>query len=220
MDRQPFQVVLLDSELAPLDGVAAVPRILGKLDAGSTLVAMVNSAGHRGDAPACEGATNQLAKPTLPSELRRALLKVLTPARGGEPSESSAGTETVPSRSWNILLAEDNPVNQRLVLRILEKHGCSVTVASDGREALQRLEEQDFDVVLMDVQMPQMDGFEATSQIRGKERRTGRHIPIIALTAHAMPRDRELCLQAGMDEYIAKPIHSKELVERLDHLLS
>jgi CheY-like chemotaxis protein len=217
---QPFRLVLLDGEMAPMEGIAATRWIVDTLDAGSAVVAMVGTARHHGDAPGCEDLTNQLVKPILPPELRRALLKALTPSGGEEKCETSARQLSIPRRSWNVLLAEDNLVNQRLAVRILEKHDCSVTIASDGREALRSLEQQPFDVVLMDVQMPQMDGFEATALIRDKERHTGKHIPIVALTAHAMSSDREHCLRAGMDDYISKPIRSKELIEKLDRLLS
>jgi CheY-like chemotaxis protein len=109
------------------------------------------------------------------------------------------------------LLAEDNAINQHLAVRLLEKQGHAVTVAHNGQEAVAAWEAGAFDVVLMDVQMPEMDGFEATVAIRSRERGTGRHTPIIALTAHAMRGDQERCLAAGMDGYLSKPIHSSEL---------
>jgi signal transduction histidine kinase/ActR/RegA family two-component response regulator len=115
-----------------------------------------------------------------------------------------------------VLLADDNAVNQKIAMRVLEKHGHHVTVAADGRQALAALDRATFDVVLMDVQMPEMDGFEATAAIRGHERETGNHIPIIAMTAHAMPGDRERCIAAGMDSYIAKPLKPPELIELLE----
>jgi two-component system, sensor histidine kinase and response regulator len=117
-----------------------------------------------------------------------------------------------------ILLAEDNAVNQKIATRVLEKNGHHVTAAADGRLALAALDRAPFDVVLMDVQMPGMDGFEATAVIRGRERQTGSHLPIIAMTAHAMPGDRERCIAAGMDSYIAKPLKIAELIELLDKL--
>jgi len=127
--------------------------------------------------------------------------------RGGRfsPERSSPGL--------HILLAEDNVVNQRVGRRILENAGHTVLVAENGRQAQIALEDQDFDLILMYIQMPDMDGFEATAAIREKERRTGKHIPIIAMTAHAMTGDRERCLAAGMDDYISKPIHPPTLLE-------
>src|SRR5262249_50905337 len=116
-----------------------------------------------------------------------------------------------PQHSLRILLAEDNIVNQRLVVRLLEKHGHTMIVASTGREVLAALAQQPIDLVLMDVQMPEMDGLEATAAIREQERQHGGHLPIIALTAHAMKGDQERCLASGMDDYISKPITAQAL---------
>lgn len=110
-----------------------------------------------------------------------------------------------------ILLTEDNLVNQRLATRLLEKRGHYVVVAGNGREALETLEKQTFDLVLMDIQMPEMDGLEATAKIREKEQLTGQHLPVVALTAHAMKGDQQLCMAAGMDDYLTKPIRPQEL---------
>ncbi len=217
---RPFSLVLLDAETPPVGGTAATCWILGRLDAGSAVVVMAGPAGHRGDALASQEMASQMVKPILPSDLCRALVKALTPEGGEENHETPTCQPGAPRRSWKILLAEDNLVNQRLAVHLLEKQQCSVTVASDGREALRKLAEQSFDVVLMDVQMPQMDGFEATALIRDGERQTGKHIPIVALTAHAMSGDREHCLRAGMDDYVSKPIRARELIEKLDHLLA
>jgi CheY-like chemotaxis protein len=118
-----------------------------------------------------------------------------------------------------VLLAEDNTVNQRLAVRILEKRGHSAVVACNGKEAVALVEREPFDLVLMDLEMPEMSGFEATAAIRARERQTGRHIPILALTAHAMKGDRERCLAAGMDGYVAKPIQSRELYQAIAELV-
>jgi len=118
-----------------------------------------------------------------------------------------------------VLLAEDNKVNQTLAVRLLEKRGYVVSIAGNGREALAALEKEAFDIVLMDVQMPEMDGFEATSAIREKERFAGRHIPIVAMTAHALKGDEERCLAAGMDAYISKPIRTNELFSTIEKVL-
>jgi CheY-like chemotaxis protein len=123
-------------------------------------------------------------------------------------------------RALRILLAEDNLVNQMLASRLLEKHGHIVVIAADGRQALERLETESFDLVLMDVQMPEMDGFEATEAIRKKEGATGRHLPIVAMTAHAMRGDRERCLAAGMDGYVSKPIIAEELFRVVEKVIS
>ena len=116
----------------------------------------------------------------------------------------------------SILLAEDNVVNQRLTLRILEKEGHRVIVVENGRKAVAAMAEQEFDVVLMDVQMPEMDGLAATSAIRKEEKRTGKHVPIIAMTAHAMQDDKQRCLAAGMDAYISKPMRARDLLDLVE----
>jgi CheY-like chemotaxis protein len=118
-----------------------------------------------------------------------------------------------------VLLAEDNRVNQKLACRLMEKGGHRVVVAANGREALEALNKQRFDLVVMDVSMPEMDGFEAVAAIRAREAGNGAHLPIIAMTAHAMKGDRERCLAAGMDGYVSKPVQSKELFQVIDSLL-
>jgi two-component system, sensor histidine kinase len=149
-----------------------------------------------------------------------ACLRAAIPVKAPEsPLSTSAPltSQTVPKRvkKLRVLLAEDNAVNQTIASRFLEKEGHHVTLACDGRQALAAIEREYFDVVLMDVQMPEMDGFEATTAIRAQERDTGRRLPIIAMTAHAMAGDRERCLAAGMDNYIAKPISARGLIELL-----
>jgi CheY-like chemotaxis protein len=122
-------------------------------------------------------------------------------------------------RGLRVLLAEDNEVNQRLASRLIEKRGHTVVLASNGREALEAIEKQSFDLVVMDVQMPEVDGFEATAAIRRRENETGTHIPIIAMSAYALTGDRERCLAAGMDGYVSKPIQAKELFEAIETLV-
>jgi CheY-like chemotaxis protein len=138
-----------------------------------------------------------------------------------EPQLSTSAVAKRPAelkrmKKLRVLLAEDNAVNQKIACRFLEKEGHDVTLASDGRQALAALDRETFDVVLMDIQMPEMDGFEATTIIRAGERDTGKHLPIIAMTAHAMKGDRERCLAAGMDSYLAKPIAAPELIKLLE----
>ncbi|MBS1810998.1 MAG: response regulator [Acidobacteria bacterium] len=123
-------------------------------------------------------------------------------------------------KSLHILIAEDNPINQKLAVRVLQKQGHTSVVANNGREALEMWEQQPFDVILMDVMMPEMDGLVAASEIRQREKVTGQHIPIIAITANAMVGDREKCLSAGMDEYISKPVDVTSLYEALERLTS
>jgi len=117
---------------------------------------------------------------------------------------------------FRILLAEDNEINQKLVLRLLEKKGYRVTVANNGQEALSIWEKDPVDLILMDVQMPKMDGLETTMAIRKKEEKTGKHVPIIAMTAHAMQEDKGKCFEAGMNEYLTKPISPKELIDIIE----
>jgi two-component system, sensor histidine kinase and response regulator len=119
-------------------------------------------------------------------------------------------------RRLDVLLAEDNLVNQKLATRLLEKMGHRVTLAADGSEAVRAHASGRFDLILMDVQMPEINGFEATAQIREREKRTGEHVPIIALTAHAIQGDRDRCLAAGMDDYLSKPLNAALLAEKLD----
>jgi CheY-like chemotaxis protein len=178
---------------------------------------MLSSADRQGDAARCRqlGVARYLVKPIAPGELLEAVRAVLgaTPAPG---AEAPKGLEDVPAcKPLNILLAEDNVVNQKLFVRLLEKYGHQVTVAGNGREALEAWRAQPFDLILMDVQMPEMGGLEATTALRGEEQGTGRRIPILALTAHAMKGDRERCLESGMDGYLTKPLRAAELLETL-----
>jgi CheY-like chemotaxis protein len=178
---------------------------------------MLTSAGNRGDAARCQelGVSAYLLKPIRQSELREAIARVL----GAKEQEGEIPLITRyslqdardPATFLRVLLAEDNAVNQRLAVRLLEKRGHKVVVAGNGREALEALEKESFDLVLMDVQMPEMDGLAATVAIREKENGTNTHVPVVALTAHAMKGDRERCLTAGMDGYLSKPIRPPEL---------
>jgi CheY-like chemotaxis protein len=142
------------------------------------------------------------------------------PIRHNDVDTLPHGLEMPPKRRLHILLAEDNIVNQRLVVRLLEKHGHTMIVANTGREVLAALAQQPVDLVLMDVQMPDMDGWEATAVIREQERQPGGHLPIIALTAHAMKGDQERCLASGMDDYISKPINAQTLFAAISRVLN
>jgi CheY-like chemotaxis protein len=185
------------------------------------MVMMMTSAGHRGDAVRCKelGVAAYLMKPIRQSELREAIARVLGAREQGGAiplvTRYSLGDARDPDSSLRVLLAEDNAVNQRLATRLLEKRGHRVMVAANGREVLAALDRQSFDAVLMDVQMPEMGGLEATRLIRQRERHLGGHIPIIAMTAHAMKGDRAKCLEAGMDGYVSKPIRPDALFEEI-----
>jgi two-component system sensor histidine kinase/response regulator len=226
----PFPLVLTDMHMPEMDGFELVSR-LKKFGTSSTII-MLTSGGHPRDAARCRdlGIDAYLTKPIGAAELRQAVLKVLA-LRGHQPQFREPDLAEAPrlllngrdSSPLRILLAEDNIVNQKVTVRVLEKEGHSVAVAGDGRQVLATLDRESFDLVLMDVQMPEMDGFEATDAIRGRERFTGVRLPIIAMTAHAMSGDKERCLTAGMDDYIAKPIHKAELlaaINRIKPLLS
>ncbi len=216
---RPFPLVLIDAQMPDMDGFALAERIRQDPGLAAATIMMLTSAGQRGDAARCRelGIAVYLIKPIRQSELLEAILLALgrPSPRGERPTVLTRHSLREARRKLRVLVAEDNAVNQELAVRLLEKQGHTVAVAANGRQALEALEKAapcGFDVVLMDVQMPEMDGFEATAAIRQKEKATGQHLPIVAMTAHALKGDRERCLAAGMDDYVAKPIQAKELL--------
>ncbi|PYU30389.1 MAG: diguanylate cyclase [Acidobacteria bacterium] len=218
---RPFPLILLDGQMPEMDGFTLAETIKKDPELVGATIMMLTSAGQLGDAARCRelGISAYLVKPIRQGELLQAICNVLNlPTQKKAPLVTRHMLREARSRS-RVLLAEDNAVNQILALRLLEKRGCIVSVAGDGRQALAALEKEDFDIVLMDVQMPEMDGFEATVAIRERERSTGKHIPIIAMTAHALKGDEERCLSAGMDAYITKPIRTHELFATIERLL-
>jgi PAS domain S-box-containing protein len=207
--------VLADAHTPEVDGFGLIEMIRQDPSLSSVRIVVLTSGSERGDAMYCQkpGVAAYLSKPFDRLELRDVLLHALArdPAK---PENRSLGTRHArqePRRSLSFLVAEDNAVNQKLIARLLERRGHRVVLAQNGREALEALEKQPFDIVLMDVQMPEMDGFEATQLIREKEKTSGAHLTIIALTAHAMKGDEERCLACGMDGYVTKPIKVEEL---------
>jgi len=221
-----FPLVLTDMQMPDMDGFALAEQIKKSPALAGATIMMLTSAGQRGDAARCRelGIAAYLTKPIRQSDLLEAILTALGKRshEAGQPALVTRHSLREARRTYRILLAEDNPVNQALATRLLEKRGHSVVVANNGREALAALEKTDFqgfDLVLMDIQMPDMDGFEATAAIREKEKLSGRHLPIIALTAHAMKGDLERCLEAGMDGYVSKPVHSEELHAAIEKAL-
>ena len=230
---QRFPLVLLDAQMPDMDGFAVAERITYNPRLKGVTILMLSS-GDQGNIEArCRqtGVTFYLHKPITRSELWEAMITAL--GRSGVQEVEGAQTvrrhevyglqhrlEMTPQRRLRILLAEDNIVNQRLVVRLLEKYGHTMIVASTGREVLAALAQQPIDLVLMDVQMPDMDGLEATAVIREQERQCGGHLPIIALTAHAMKGDQERCLASGMDDYISKPINAKSLSAAISRVLN
>jgi two-component system sensor histidine kinase/response regulator len=222
-DGKPFALALLDFQMPDMDGFELAARIQEGAELGPTTIMMLSSVGQRGDAARCKelGVAAYLSKPIRQSVLLDAILAVLTnPGRRAKPAALvTCHSVRETQRPMRILLAEDNAVNRLLAVRILEKRGHTVVVAADGREAVAALERESFDVILMDVQMPELDSLEATALIRKAEVGTGRHIPIVALTAHAMREDRARCLNAGMDEYLAKPFSAGNLFDTIERLL-
>jgi PAS domain S-box-containing protein len=224
---EPFRLILLDACMPQMDGFELAKQIRGRFPAGGqggAILMMLSSAVRSGDASRCRdlGITTALIKPIRQANLSRAIRKALGIAvpEGGqaplrEPAVGTSGDALRPQRGLRILLAEDNPVNQKLAMTLLRKEGHQVELAGNGQEALAALKGQSFDLVLMDVQMPEMNGLEATAAIREKEKGTGRHLPILAMTAYAMKGDRERCMEAGMDGYVAKPIRRAELLEAI-----
>jgi two-component system sensor histidine kinase/response regulator len=212
---RPFTLVLLDVNMPELDGFHVAEQIVARPELAGATIMMLSSSGHHGDTSRCRelGVSAYLTKPIQASDLHDAICQVLyrTPTAPPRTSTAPLGPSTRPvtaeaARALNVLLAEDNIVNQRVAVGLLTKRGHHVTVANNGLEALAELERGAFDVVLMDVQMPEMGGLEATAAIRQRERASGSHIRIVAMTAHAMNGDRERCLAAGMDGYLSKPI--------------
>jgi CheY-like chemotaxis protein len=218
----PYRLILTDMHMPKMDGFALVEQIRRRPELSTATIMMLTSAGHQGDAARCKelGVSAYLLKPIRQSELREAIARVLgaNKPEGVIPliTRYSLQDAREPGTSLRVLLAEDNVVNQRLVVRLLEKRGHRVAVAENGLKALAALQKEDFDLVLMDVQMPEMDGMEATAAIRKGEKRTGEHVAVIALTAHAMKGDREKCLASGMDGYLTKPIRPQELDDALE----
>jgi signal transduction histidine kinase/CheY-like chemotaxis protein len=216
----PFGLIILDVHMPDMDGIEVAEHIAADVLLRGVPIVVLTSAGRSGDAERCRaaGVAGYLTKPVKSAELLRAIQEVL----GGGPAERQAPTSSrMPQHcgpARHVLLAEDNPVNRLLGLRVLEKLGHTVVAVENGLEALEAIARERFDVVLMDVQMPVMDGLEATAAIRTRERETGGHLPIIAVTAHAMKGDAERCLASGMDGYVSKPLKPADLAASIERL--
>jgi two-component system sensor histidine kinase/response regulator len=218
-----YSLVLMDTHASEKGAFEIVSEIKDNPEWASPMIMMTSSAGMRGDAEKCRklGISGYLTKPIKQSELFDAILRVLD-MYGAEPGEKDLVTKhsiREDKTRLRILLAEDNVVNQKLAVKVLTKRGYQVAVAENGKKAVAAFESEPFDAILMDVQMPEMNGFEATAVIREKEKGTGGHIPIIAMTAHAMKGDRERCLEAGMDEYVSKPIKPQIVVDAIESVV-
>ena len=220
--HSPYRLLLLDSRMPGMDGFALAQRIHDDPQLSGTIIMMLTSDAQRGDAARCRqfGISVYLVKPIQKKELLQAVRAAL--AAPGEAHSSlplvTRHTLREARSHLRILVAEDNSVNQALIVRLLQKMGHSPVLAGNGREALARLQADKFDLVFMDVQMPEMDGFAATAEIRRREQATGDHLPVIAMTAHALKGDRERCLAAGMDAYIPKPVKFEVVQQEIERL--
>jgi two-component system, sensor histidine kinase and response regulator len=217
-----FPLILLDAQMPEMDGFALAEYIQSHPSCRAATMMMLSSAGQRGDAIRCRelGVAAYLTKPVRQSELMDTILTALG-TRAKSEAKPALVTRHFLRESQNrlrVLLAEDNAVNQLVARRLLEGFGHTVTVAANGQKALEAWEKGEFDAILMDIQMPEMDGWEATQAIREKERSCGGHVPIIAMTAHAMKGDDERCFAAGMDDYLTKPIRTRELMTVLENV--
>jgi two-component system sensor histidine kinase/response regulator len=215
--NEAYGLILTDMHMPIMDGYSLVEHINGGLKLPTATIMMLTSGGRAGDTKRCEklGIAAYLLKPVRQAELREAIARVLQTKQEPLPARViipySSPQEGAALKNLLILLAEDNRVNQKVAIRLLEKRGHQVVLVTNGQEALDALALHSFDLVLMDVHMPEMDGIQATMAIREKEKLTGLHQPLIAMTALAMKGDRERCLAAGMDGYLSKPIDSAEL---------
>jgi signal transduction histidine kinase/DNA-binding response OmpR family regulator len=219
--NRPYTLVLLDFQMPDMDGFAVAAAIQNRPELSGSTIMMLSSVGQRGDAARCKelGVAAYLTKPVKQSILLDAIHAALAGAAGDAGQRRPLVTRhsvLEAQRPLRVLLAEDNAVNRALMVSLLRKRGHFVVIAENGREAVEAHAREELDVILMDVQMPEMDGFQATAAIREREAGSGRRLPIIALTAHAMTGDRERCLAAGMDFYLTKPVRTGDLYETLE----
>ena len=228
-DGNPFSLVLLDAHMADINGFEVAERIRNELAMSDVTLMMLTSDDCADSLAQCQdlNLAAHLVKPIKQSELLDSIINVLHRPSQTQISElkemttrkRAESTERISTRSFRVLLAEDNMVNQQLMIRILERESHEVTIANNGREAVELSQAEQFDLILMDVQMPEMDGFEATRAVRKREQDTGSRLPIVALTAHAMKGDREKCLDVGMDAYVSKPIQVDQLMRTMDDVV-
>jgi len=212
----PYRLLLVDGHMPEMDGFAVVEAVQRQPELSAAKIVMLTSAGMPDDIPRCRrlGVRAYLTKPIKQSDLLAALGRALDESPA--PADAKRGERPGGRFGLRILLAEDHPVNRLLAQRLLQRHGHEIETVCNGVEALAALERRRFDLVLMDVQMPELDGFETTRRLRQREQATGGHLPVIAMTAHALLGDRERCLAAGMDGYLAKPIRADELYTAIE----
>jgi two-component system, sensor histidine kinase and response regulator len=228
-DGQPFRLILVDFQMPGMDGLELVRRMLSQSSPAPPPIMMLSSVGWQVSSDQCEelGISVYLTKPVTTSTLFDAMVKLLStdgaavaaPAASG-PSDPPAAGDPASGKGLKILVVEDDATNRLLATNILKRNGYAVAIAKDGLEAVAMVSGESFDLILMDVQMPNMNGLEATATIRKLEESSDRRTPILALTAHAMEGDRERCIDAGMDDYLSKPIHAKDLLAKIHTLIS
>jgi PAS domain S-box-containing protein len=238
-DGAPYPIVLTDCHMPEMDGFELAKEIRRSPHLADAIILMLTSAELKGDLERYReaGVSGYLTKPVRRADLHAAMVRALhyrsvhrgdgsavgsadetearTAGNSQNAQEGKLGSKSKPPTGCRILLAEDNAINQHVVLQILKHENHRIVIAASGKEALLKIREEEFDLILMDVQMPELDGLETTAAIREAERVTGGRIPILALTAHAMEGDRDRCLKAGMDDYISKPIHAADLLALL-----
>jgi PAS domain S-box-containing protein len=229
---RPFSLVLLDNHMPGVDSMALAAEVCHCPELGACRIILLTTEDQPGSLTRqrAPGIAAVLRKPVRQEELLETIGRVLSESHPGRPAEESAANDTTEcepavvapacSRPLRILLAEDNALNQQVVQHFLSRHGHTVQVAADGREALAALEQGAFDLLLLDVHMPEMDGFRVIEALRCREQATGRHLPVVALTARSMKGDRERCLAAGMDDYLAKPVRRAELLAAIERVLA
>ncbi|MBS1212540.1 MAG: hypothetical protein H6R26_1157, partial [Proteobacteria bacterium] len=219
-DGAPFRLILLDAMMPVMDGFTVAARIREARISAPPTIMLLSSADRAGDIEKSRefGIRQFLRKPVKYSELQDAIQEALGGSAADLADGGTGATASIRSaqKALRILAAEDNPVNQRLVQALLEDRGHEVIMVANGEEALRAVEDKDFDVILMDVQMPVMDGLQATALLRKREAEQGRHAYVVAMTAHALKGDRERCLAAGMDAYVPKPIRETELLAAVE----
>ena len=215
----PFSILIIDAHMPKMDGFELVRRIGKTRKASKTKVIMLTSAGKPDDEQASRKlkVSACITKPIRQSQLLQTLTSVLSPASEKPSQKPTKKPETKEGR-LRVLVAEDNPVNQELMVHLLKKRGYRVVVTENGKEALDAIDRYGFDLVLLDLQMPVMGGLEVAAAVREQEQTSGKHLPLVAITAHAMATDRDRALQSGMDAYLAKPIQIEELYQTIERL--
>jgi len=222
--KNQFPLMIIDAHMPEMDGFTLAKKIKNNPNFSDITVMMLTSCGIRGDSHLCQklGISAYLTKPIKQSDLLDAIMLALSENSKSKKEDFVVTKHTIREshKKLHILLAEDNVINQKVAIRILEKEGHSIFVANNGQEVLSALQKEDYDLILMDVQMPVMDGFEATRAIRKKESKKETHIPIIAMTAYALKGDRERCIKAQMDDYISKPINPEDLSRKIANVVN